>query len=161
MQYVEYAGKCDKADTKPGRFNPKNVNLDEMAIFVNISRLTLDICANWKNKVGFYVTRRLIQHGAANNPPPLPPLQAAHKHCKAVSNPFSSGWQIFNFDIYMTLAVFHYGTWSKNACLFFWPERRIRFWPRAAHVILIRSGSLEKMEVFLRSTIPANDETLS
>jgi len=23
VQYVEYAGKCDKADSKPGRFNPK------------------------------------------------------------------------------------------------------------------------------------------
>ena len=23
VQYVEYAGKCDNADTKPGRFNPK------------------------------------------------------------------------------------------------------------------------------------------
>ena len=154
MQYVEYAGKCDKADTKPGRFNPKNVNLDEMAFSVNISRLTLDTYANWKSKVGCYVTRRLMQHGAAKTPPPrrktLPPLQATHKHCKAVSNPFSPGWQIFNFDIYMTLVVFDCGTCFKNACLVFWPDIRIQ---RAAHVILIRSISLEKSgSVFKKHT---------
>ena len=70
MQYVEYAGKCDNADTKPGRFNPKNVNLDEMAIFVNISRLTLDICANWKNKLDVMSLEDLCNTELQIPPPP-------------------------------------------------------------------------------------------
>ena len=67
----------------------RNVNLDEMAISVNISRLTLDTCANWKNKLDVMSLEDLRNTELQITPPPSRPckrhknivkLLATHSH---------------------------------------------------------------------------------